>query len=149
MDLMQLIQFLMKAQDYGDAGGTEENSRWMPGQNRRMIIPELGPGERNYNQTPGNPQVALEDGWLRSLIPYETGEGGPPGRYNGDHQTRTLEQMMNNSPRYSEYMNTYNRNSADFRRSGGRWDPKELDLRQRETLVNRLTDYLNKRRQPL
>lgn len=66
-----------------------------------------------------------------------------------DSQTRTLEQLMSMNPRMQMYMGTHQQNSQDFRESGGRWDPQELDLRQRENLINRLLQLYQMRRQPM
>lgn len=80
-----------------------------------------------------------QDGWSR-IMPSQNGNDG---------QTRSLEELMNNSPRHMDYMNTYNHNSVDFRESGGRWDPNELDLRQREALINRLMQYYQGLKKPM
>lgn len=107
MDLMQLISLLLQTQ------------------NRRLIQPELGRNERNYNQTPGNPPVTLDpsDGFLRALIPWETGEGPPGGMFNDDGRPRSLEELLMNSPRYENYMDVYRKQGNQF----------EYDVKKRQS----------------
>lgn len=90
MDLSNLISLLMRTQGYGDSGGTDDE--YFQGQNRRLIQPELQ--GHNYNTTPGNPPVELQDGWMRSLIPYYTGEGMPGGQGNDDGRSHSLNDLM-------------------------------------------------------
>lgn len=83
MDLMNLLSYLFSQhEDYGEGDSAPQNRYW--------VHPELGKGEKNYNLTPGNPPVQNQDGWLRSLMPYETGEGGPPGIGQDDGRVHPL-----------------------------------------------------------